>query len=148
MNVRREINVIIGDVSFSAPESPEHLDIALRLLEIRRKELEPDAINDSGHTQSTSESNVMNERLELIRSVDASVPSPRRNRWFRDQFPRITLADGSIRTLNSIEELRDLLRRHGLQPHSRGDASMLLWQVRNRLGYSVEPVPVPYSHSL
>ena len=38
------------------------------------------------------------------------------------------------------DALRDLLRSRGLTPHPRGDASMLLWQVRNRLGLNVGQV--------
>jgi hypothetical protein len=71
----------------------------------------------------------------------STAPSVRRRpRWFRDQFPQVTAGDGEVRVLGSLEELRDLLTSRGLQPHPRGDASMLLWQVRNRLGFTVEAV--------
>ena len=75
-------------------------------------------------------------------SVTAAAPArrTRRPRWFHDRFPQVTLEDGSARTIASLEELRELLRSRGLQPHPRGDASMLLWQVRNRLNLGVEAV--------
>ena len=70
-----------------------------------------------------------------------SKPSPvKRGRWFHSQFPLITIEDGSRLTLKSLDELRNILIQNGLQPHPRGDASMLLWQVRNRLGFHVEAV--------
>ena len=72
-------------------------------------------------------------------------PSPvaRRPRWFRDRMPRVTFADGSMQVMESLEALRTLLRQRGLQPHPRGDASMIIWQVRNRLGLEVDVVEVP-----
>lgn len=68
-------------------------------------------------------------------------PGPvRRARWFRGQFPVVTFEDGSSRVMESLEALKELLRSRGLQPHPRGDASMLLWQVRTRLGLAVSQV--------
>jgi hypothetical protein len=64
----------------------------------------------------------------------------RRARWFHDQFPKITFEDGSTQVIQSLDALKELLKNRGLQPHPRGDASMLLWQVRNRLGLAVEQV--------
>ena len=67
-------------------------------------------------------------------------PPARRARWFHDQFPKITFEDGSTRVIPSLDALKELLKDRGLQPHPRGDASMLLWQVRNRLRLAVEQV--------
>jgi hypothetical protein len=39
-----------------------------------------------------------------------------------------------------LDALKELLKNRGLQPHPRGDASMLLWQVRNRLVLTVDRV--------
>ena len=64
----------------------------------------------------------------------------RRAHWFSDRFPRITLEDGSVQIPRSLEELKGMLRARGITPHPRGDASMLLWQVRNRLKLKVETV--------
>lgn len=72
--------------------------------------------------------------------VTAATPPTRRARWFHDQFPQITFEDGSTQVMPSLDALKELLRNRGLQPHPRGDASMLLWQVRNRLGLSVDRI--------
>jgi hypothetical protein len=72
--------------------------------------------------------------------VAAATPPARRARWFHDQFPQVTFEDGSTQVIPSLNALKELLRNRGLQPHPRGDASMLLWQVRNRLGLTVEQV--------
>ncbi len=82
---------------------------------------------------------------EPVAALPAPIPpapaqAGRRARWFRGQFPRVIFEDGSSRVMQSLDELKDLLRSRGLQPHPRGDASMLLWQVRNRLGLSVDQV--------
>ena len=61
----------------------------------------------------------------------------RRARWFRGQVPVVYFEDGSSQVMQSLDALKDLLRSRGLTPHPRGDASMLLWQVRNRLGLDV-----------
>ena len=75
-------------------------------------------------------------------AVSVRTPPARRARWFHDQLPRINLPDGAQVTPRSLDELKALLRDRGLTPHPRGDASMLLWQVRNRLGGIVETVRV------
>ena len=68
-------------------------------------------------------------------------PAPaRRARWFRGQVPVVYFEDGSSQVMQSLDALKDLLRSRGLTPHLRGDASMLLWQVRNRLGLDVGQV--------
>lgn len=72
--------------------------------------------------------------------VTAPTPPARRARWFHDQFPQITYEDGSTQVIPSLDALKELLKNRGLQPHPRGDASMLLWQVRNRLGLTVDRV--------
>ena len=64
----------------------------------------------------------------------------RRARWFRGQLPVVYFEDGSSRVMESLDALKDLLRSRGLTPHPRGDASMLLWQVRNRLNLDVGQV--------
>lgn len=64
----------------------------------------------------------------------------RRARWFRGQVPVVYFEDGSSQVMQSLDALKDLLRARGLTPHPRGDASMLLWQVRNRLGLNVGQV--------
>ena len=64
----------------------------------------------------------------------------RRARWFRGQLPVVTFEDGTSQVMESLDALKALLSSRGLRPHPRGDASMLLWQVRNRLGLAVGQV--------
>ena len=147
----------LAEVEFRAPETPHYLELALQLLEARLKELQateprpqPESIPESSPTVTTNS-------LEEGREIDLggsqkkhpSSPLPiqrqapgRRTRWFQIQLPQINLPDNSQTTPRSLEELKELLRAHGLSPHPRGDASMLLWQVRNRLGGIVEAVPI------
>lgn len=83
---------------------------------------------------------VVSETPQAAAPVTPATPPARRARWFHDQFPKITFEDGSTQVMQSLDALKELLRNRGLQPHPRGDASMLLWQVRNRLGLAVEQV--------
>lgn len=64
-------------------------------------------------------------------------------RWFEERWPKITLRSGEVSIPRSVDELKALLEKQGLRPHKRGDASMLLWQVKARLGLNVEPVSRP-----
>ena len=73
-------------------------------------------------------------------AAPAEVAPTRRARWFRGQVPVVYFEDGSSQVMQSLDALKDLLRSRGLTPHPRGDASMLLWQVRNRLGLDVGQV--------
>ena len=151
------LEVSFGDVFLRAPETDEYLAVAAQILEMRRRELAlaarpvTSAATDRPGTVSPvvtpPEGDVTPPAVSPAPAATPSVPATRsarrRPRWFRDQFPQVTTLDGEVRVLGSLEELRDLLRSRGLQPHPRGDASMLLWQVRNRLGFGVEPVPAP-----
>ena len=149
----------LGEVSLKAPETPLYLSLAAQVLEVRRQELQENVtrapLSVSSSTVSSEsavgvpanppvpgpEIGVPPQQPQLVDSVNAiSSPAPRRGRWFIDQFPRITFQDDSTQTIPSLDGLKDLIRNHGLQPHPRGDASMLLWQVRNRLGLVVERV--------
>lgn len=87
--------------------------------------------------------------VTLLAPVADAPPSPppaapeapaRRARWFRGQLPVVTFEDGTSRVMESLDALKALLSSRGLRPHPRGDASMLLWQVRNRLGLAVGQV--------
>lgn len=64
-------------------------------------------------------------------------------RWFVNQWPRIALTSGERTIPRTLDDLKTFLRARGLKPHPRGDASMLLWQVRDRLRLAVEPAPRP-----
>jgi hypothetical protein len=134
------IQVSFGETLLKAPETPAYVDVALRLLEARRRELaqgrqdQPSSDSQGYHTAHLPSSAVPSRPV-------ATPPPPRRGRWFVSQLPSVQQPDGSRVVLRSLEELREFLRARGLAPHPRGDASVLLWQVRNRLRLPVEAVP-------
>ena len=152
----------LGEVSLKAPETPLYLSLAAQVLEVRRQELQENV------TSGPSNSNSSNVSFQSPTLIPTNLPVPdqvvedapkqpplivsgnvnaastaRRGRWFIDQFPKITFQDDSTQVISSLEGLKNLIRDSGLQPHPRGDASMLLWQVRNRLGLMVERVDGP-----
>ena len=209
---RPSFELLLGEVSLKAPETPLYLRLASQVLEARRLELEdglppgpeptPPAPPSTPPTAvatleppveaSAAEEAVVEappqyaepetdpapvleaaaEVVEEIAVVEAAEPEPvpvessaseeppppalpspepsptapvaeapaRRARWFRGQLPVVNFEDGTSRVMDSLDALKDLLRSRGLTPHPRGDASMLLWQVRNRLGLSVDQV--------
>lgn len=196
---RPAFQLTLGEVQLRAPETPQYLEVALRLLEARLRELQGAGLQPFGTAQDRPfDSSTTSGRstaqgkpphsAQSQQSQDAAPPPaspilditvqapptsetsleetlgrqdaqqvqgrsfdgraihepalPGRRRWFRDQLPRITWADGIQVTPRSLEELKGLLRGKGLAPHPRGDASMLLWQVRNRLLAFVEAVGV------
>jgi hypothetical protein len=143
------LELTIGEVVLKVPETPQYLRLAMHLLEVRRYELE-------GDVSLTSKTLAAPEELPVELPVEDSVttrparlsspttlPQERRLRWFSMQYPRISLEDGDIVTPTSAEELKEFIRSRGLRPHPRGDASMLLWQVRDRLKLQVDSVPHP-----
>ena len=149
----------LGEVSLKAPETPLYLSLAAQVLEVRRQELQENVTETlSGPNPPivpTEYSALMPTNLPAPVNNDPvkqtplippdnsnSEPTSRRARWFTAQFPKITFQDNSTQVISSLDELKDLIRSNGLQPHPRGDASMLLWQVRNRLGLVVERVNV------
>ena len=157
-DARAKFQLSLGEATLEAPETPHYLEVAARLLEARRRELEaaqsPASTTDELRTApaspivsspvATSPSIV--PRFPLASSYPtAPRPPVRRAHWFSDRFPRITLEDGSVQVPRSLEELKGMLRARGITPHPRGDASMLLWQVRNRLKLKVETVGSQHS---
>ena len=168
---RGNFQLSLSEAQFRAPETPQYLEIALRLLETRLSELKGDGqvVTAAGPVLS-QERYITPEPMPAPVVTEAPVPETpepttfqpssaapatlqprsaapaapqRRARWFQDQYPRITLSDGAQVTPRSLDELKALLQARGLTPHPRGDASMLLWQVRNRLGGKVESVGDP-----
>ena len=163
-NNLNRIQISFVDVSLDAPETPDYLNIAAQIIRMRQAqfgvEFNSDFTADSVQESNISPSIKYSEETLLAKTESVAVseinspvetvssnlnliskPSPvKRGRWFHSQFPLITIEDGSRLTLKSLEELRNILIQNGLQPHPRGDASMLLWQVRNRLGFHVEAV--------
>ena len=214
---RPSFELLLGEVSLKAPETPLYLRLASQVLEARRLELEnghdpepeptppapsspppadvatleppveepaPEAVvvetapepveADSAPSPSLEATDDVLETTTVVEeapepepgpveaaaaeeppapAMTPSIPSPepapsasaaeapvRRARWFRGQLPVVNFEDGTSRVMDSLDALKDLLRSRGLTPHPRGDASMLLWQVRNRLGLSVDQV--------
>ncbi len=158
---RGNFQLSLSEAQLRAPETPQYLEIALRLLETRLSELKGDGqvVTAAGPVLS-QERYITPAPMPAPVVTEAPVPETpepatlqprsaaptapqRRARWFQDQYPRITLSDGAQVTPRSLDELKALLQARGLTPHPRGDASMLLWQVRNRLGGTVESVGDP-----
>ena len=158
---RGNFQLSLSEAQLLAPETPQYLEIALRLLETRLGELQGggQVVTAAGPVLAHERDITPEPRPEPteIKSPVPETPEPdafqsssaapatpqRRARWFQDQYPRITLPDGAQVTPRSLDELKALLQARGLTPHPRGDASMLLWQVRNRLGGTVESVGAP-----
>ena len=162
-DARTKFQLSLGESTLEAPETPHYLEVAARLLEARRREIEaeeaPDPVADRPDAapappaasspiasspfapSPVATSPSITPRFPFAPSYPATPRPPvRRAHWFSDRFPRITLEDGSVQVPRSLEELKGILRVRGITPHPRGDASMLLWQVRNRLKLNVETV--------
>lgn len=153
-STRPTFELTLGEVSLRAPETPLYLALAAQVLEVRRQELQegvgvtlpapaPEPATPPSPTQVVTEPVTQPAAVPAPAPVTAATPPVRRARWFHDQFPQITFEDGSTQVIQSLDALKELLRNRGLQPHPRGDASMLLWQVRNRLGLTVDQVDRP-----
>ncbi|MBI2935486.1 MAG: hypothetical protein HYY31_01535 [Chloroflexi bacterium] len=136
------MHVQLQQVEFSAPETSHYLRLAIQLLEVRLREVDSDvplvAPGTAGVSQAEANADGAGGGLE----AKGRRPLRRTGRWFVTVLPRITLRQGEQVTVASIDGLRELIKRHGLTPHPRGDASMLLWQVKNRLRFTVESVPL------
>ena len=110
-------------------------------------EPEPVAVVEDAAPVAEAEPAVIGQEYILTPLPPPTAPPPaapeaptRRARWFRGQLPVVTFEDGTSRVMESLDALKALLSSRGLRPHPRGDASMLLWQVRNRLGLAVGQV--------
>lgn len=153
-DTRAKFQLSLGESTLEAPETPQYLEVAARLLEARRREIEAEQAPAAAAEVDTARvpapvvasppvaaSPTIGPRFPLAPSFQtAPRPPVRRAHWFSDRFPRITLEDGSVQVPRTLEELKGMLRARGITPHPRGDASMLLWQVRNRLKLKVETV--------
>ena len=160
---RPSFQVSLSEAQLHAPETPHYLELALRLLEARLAELRDGAApavpptpppaspppsssappqHQGGQVDITTPPQAPPPPSQSLPRTPQAPATGRRARWFHVQLPRITLEDGGQATPRSLEELKELLRSRGLTPHPRGDASMLLWQVRNRLGGTVEAVAI------
>lgn len=136
-----------GEVELKAPETPQYLRIALELLRSRLEEVEGASAGPPGSPRPGT-----GDRAPVpVETTQREPPPPRRPsppeaggrvRWFRTHLPRVVLRDGTVRTFHTVEELRRFVAEMGLTPHRRGDASILVWQVRHRLGLPVDEVPL------
>ena len=161
------LQLSFSGVYYQRAETPQSFRLALQLLQERLQELEAGTsyggrrhVIDTNATPFSSTLGLKSSEEKQSRDglAEASeqkkgegIASGAKNgrgvqaggRWFADRWPKITLRSGEIVIPRSVDELKVLVQRQGLRPHKRGDASMLLWQVKERLGLNVESVPRP-----
>lgn len=165
------LQISFSGVVYHQPETPHAIRRAIGLLEDRLRELEgqaPPSSRTNGRTnrrpllQETSASTeprtvtrpqIYGVSLNGEQGNNGGTSQPVRTsvgnngragkRWFVDRWPRIALPSGDVVVVRTLAELSAFLKSNGLEPHPRGDASMLLWQVRERLHFPVEAVPRP-----
>ena len=141
-----QLEIVLSGAELKAPETLEYLNLAIQLIEIRKREIEQsfDPIKSVENTLSSFRTKPISVSTGLMQDTTINqINRTSRARWFLDQWPLITLEDGSFHNPKSTADLKELIKSRGLTPHPRGDASMLLWQVRNRLQLLVETVPSP-----
>jgi len=141
-----QLKIVLFGAELKAPETLEYLNLAIQLIEIRKREIEQsfDPIKSVENTLSSFRTKPISVSTEVMQDTTINqISRTSRGRWFLDQWPVITLEDGSFRNPKSTDDLKELIKSRGLTPHPRGDASMLLWQVRNRLQLLIETVPSP-----
>jgi len=141
-----QLEIVLSGTELKAPETLEYLNLAIQLIEIRKREIEQsfDPIKSVENTLSSFRTKPISVSTGLMQDTTINqINRTSRARWFLDQWPLITLEDGSFHNPKSTADLKELIKSRGLTPHPRGDASMLLWQVRNRLQLLVETVPSP-----
>lgn len=139
-----QFEIVLSGAELKAPETLEYLNLAIQLIEIRKREIGEsfNSTKSSPNTEGSSPGNRILISTEAIQDATIKRISPTsRARWFLDQWPLVTLEDGSFHQPRSTADLKELIKSRGLTPHPRGDASMLLWQVRNRLHLLVAPIP-------
>ncbi|MQF82876.1 hypothetical protein FIM02_01785 [SAR202 cluster bacterium AD-802-E10_MRT_200m] len=139
---KARLEIILSGVELKAPETLEYLNLAMQLIEIRKREIiGPSAsIELSQNIPDSPPINLISVPTSAVEDTSKNRTQPMvRARWFLDQFPVITLEDGSFHNPKSTADLKELITSRGLTPHPRGDASMLIWQVRNRLKLLVQP---------
>jgi hypothetical protein len=165
------LQISCSGVDYNQPETPHTIRRAIGLLEDRLRELEGQAPPTSRTNGRVNQRPLLQEtpapqeprtitrpqidgvrlngdqgnNAETSQTVRTSVENRGRagKRWFVDRWPRIALPSGDVKVVPTLEDLNAFLKSNGLEPHRRGDASMLLWQVRERLHFLVEAVPRP-----
>ena len=165
------LQISFSGVVYNQDETPHTIRRIIGLLEDRLRELEgqtPPTSRTNGRTnqrpliQETPapqeprtiawpQTNGVRLNGEQGSSGETSLPVSRPvenkervgKRWFVDRWPRIAQPSGDVVVVRTLEELNAFLKSNSLEPHRRGDATMLLWQVRERLHFQVEAVPRP-----
>jgi hypothetical protein len=115
------LEITFSGGSLRCPETPAYLEVAIHLLQVLKEEVG----GKGGGEASPPSGEGVGERV----------------RWFVTHRPRIRVGPGEVVEPATVEELKAFIRGRGLTPHPRGDPSVLLWQVRRRLGLVVEAVP-------
>lgn len=154
---------------YQGPETVSSLSVAIEMLQERIAELQgsergarrgiagtANGRGDDSRTSSRAARRAKSNGADLStgwpgvistggETLGGLVSAPRKagKRWFVNQWPRIALSTGERTIPRTLDDLKAFLKGKGLEPHPRGDASMLLWQVRERLGLAVEPVTRP-----
>ena len=137
----------LNGASLEALETSHFLDVAIQLIQARKFELEninPNLSSSTkgGSTDALSHGVVVN--APSGRTDGVKVDKVSGNRWFKDRILEVRLADGNSCIVRSIHELKAFISERGLTPHPRGDASMLIWQLRNRLGLEAVAISPDY----
>ncbi|MFN3975126.1 MAG: hypothetical protein ACK4K2_07655 [Dehalococcoidia bacterium] len=138
------LEITFSGGALRCPETPEYLEVALHLLQVLREQLRagqpqpaPEAVGMPPQPPPAPPPPVVSPGAPST----PHAPSPGRVRWFVTHRPRIQVGPGQVVEPATLEELKGFIQSRGLTPHPRGDASMLVWQVRERLGLRVEAVP-------
>jgi hypothetical protein len=140
----KTFSLSLNGASLEALETSLFLDVAIQLIQARKFELEKT-------NPILSPVNKRDSSGALPEAVGISGPSDRTEvvkvavgRWFKDRILEVHLADGNSCILRSLDELKAFIGERGLTPHPRGDASMLIWQLRNRLGLEAVAISPDY----
>ena len=136
----------LNGVSLEALETSQFLDVAIQLIRARKFELERDdsSLFPLSKKAEKAEEDILPHGGKLPhpthRDEFSGVKKSSQGRWFRDRFLKVRFGDGNVSVLRSLDELKTFIGQRGLTPHPRGDASMLIWQLRNRLGLEATPI--------
>lgn len=134
------LEITFSGGSLRCPETPEYLEVALHLLQVLREQLRAGQPQTAMETpQGAPQPAPAPPPARVVPQHPApSVPRPSRPaervRWFVTHRPRIQVGPGQVVEPSTLEEVKEFLQSKGLTPHPRGDASMLLWQVRVQIG--------------
>ena len=161
------LQISFSGVSYQRGETPQSLRMAIQLLHERLLELEADMAGSNGRHVSDIRASSLTRAsgpaspaeapsangsvgVTVQKSGEGAASDAKKDggvsgggRWFADRWTKVTLRSGEVVIPRTVDELKGLVEKQGLRPHKRGDASMLLWQVKERLGLNVESVGRP-----